>query len=607
LLVLHAVWSNSLPGRLHLWAESSELADASYGRSRGRASQAKVVKARPHPFCLSGATLLEAASSGAGSLLAEGGAFDLLALCLPSTSKEPLPSPQLILEEPRKEKASNLLPWEVATLAFEAGLALDLLRVLPAQPPRGLIYGHSLNYWVEAAWFGLELVTRQRFVATVKAPVVKSAKASAKKGDQLASSYRATWQIELDRPDQERLYTLAKAMPPLCRARVVDPGDENTEIQPLELLTDFLNQGVDSLVRQSLAATPLLPRKMRKGAAQPLPEQWLHALASPDDPTLTAPAQELKKFAAEVQGWLKQLRAVDSKAPFRTCFRLEPPGSESDNIEIGYQEDNTDGDWLEESKNSLSADKNWRLGFYLQANDDLSLLVEAEQVWKERSSTLTMLKRNFENPQERLLADLGKASRFYPTLEESLKTARPTGLVLDTAQTYHFLRFVAPLLEQSGFGVLLPSWWSKPQARLGVKMRVRPKQEAKVTSGLLGLDGLVQYDWQVALGDQMLSAKEFEKLAKLKVPLVKVRGQWVELKPEEMEAALKFFQKKHMQGEMTLGEALQMGLGGEGEAAGAGGLPVLEMETEGWVNELLDKLAHSEKISPIEPPSEFQG
>jgi hypothetical protein len=203
----------------------------------------------------------------------------------------------------------------------------------------------------------------------------------------------------------------------------------------------------------------------------------------------------------EVQVWLSQIQPVASQAPFRNCFRLDPP--------------------TEDDK----SDSKWWLHFYLQAYDDRSLLVPAEKVWKERSGTLTVLKRKFENPQERLLTDLGKASRLFPTLEESLKIARPVGLELSASQAYTFLRKAAPILEQSGFGVLLPPWWQKTKTRLGVKLKIGPKAGTNVCLGLVGLDGIVTYDWRIAVGDEALSLEEFEKLVRLKIPLVKIRSQ----------------------------------------------------------------------------------
>lgn len=241
---------------------------------------------------------------------------------------------------------------------------------------------------------------------------------------------------------------------------------------------------------------------------------------------------------------------------------------------------------------------------HLQAGDDRSLLVPAESIWGSKSGVISFLNRRFENPQERLLADLGRASRVFPAIDESLKTARPVEVRLGTEEAYSFLRQSAPLLEQSGFGVLLPPWWQKPSARLSAKLRLRPKTEAQTGSGLLGLGSIVAYDWEIALGDETLSPAEFKKLAGLKVPLVRVRGQWVELKPEEIEAAITFFKKKHDGGEMMLGEAIRTGLGQELSEVG---LPVIGVEAEGWVGECLDRLSEGAKIAKVKPPRSFNG
>ena len=80
---------------------------------------------------------------------------------------------------------------------------------------------------------------------------------------------------------------------------------------------------------------------------------------------------------------------------------------------------------------------------------------------------------------------------------------------------------------------------------------MKPKQKTERSdSALTGLDAIVAYEWEIALGDATLSEEEFEKLASLKVPLVNIRGQWVELKPEEIEKALAFFEKSRGLGEI---------------------------------------------------------
>jgi SNF2 family DNA or RNA helicase len=114
----------------------------------------------------------------------------------------------------------------------------------------------------------------------------------------------------------------------------------------------------------------------------------------------------------------------------------------------------------------------------------------------------------------------------------------------------------------------------------------------------------------VAIGDETISEDEFEQLAGLKVPLVQVRGQWVELRPEDVETAIEFFKKKHGSGEMTLGEAMQLGLGaGSEDVETEVGLPVVDVEAEGWLEDMLSSLSEGEgvKVTPVKTPKTFNG
>ncbi|RCV65361.1 Superfamily II DNA or RNA helicase, SNF2 family [Methanophagales archaeon] len=563
-LVLHAVWNEE---RISIWAESSTL-PLSAPKTRGR--KPKKAKPRAHPFALPRDELREVIRS-----LSEQTALksETRILLLPSTQKGPLLSPWLIREEGYStEKATELLGWNIETLSFETpNLAFEFLLGLPEQPPRGIAFGSSLRFWIEVAKFTLELITRQQF-----APAIRSEE----------QGFRAAWEVFITEKDLERVHTLAKAMPPSGRAI----QDKEQRLSPADMVLNCINRTTDDFIRKSLASTSLLPtRRGRRPKVAPLPEQWLHALST-DNPALAAPSEAFNSFATEIQTWLAQLQPTASDAPFRTCFRLDPP-SDSDDEEHG---------------------EDWKVRFMLQAKDDRSLLVPAENVWKTRSNTLTFLKRRFENPQEQLLADLGKASHVFHDIETSLQTARPVGLELNAEQAYSFLRQSAPLLEQSGFGVLLPSWWEKPNARIGVKLKLKPEvsdASGKVaSSGLFGVKGIIAYDWEVAVGDETLSELEFEQLADLKVPLVQVRGQWVELRPDDVEAAIEFFKKRHGSGKMTLGEAMQLGLGADTvDLETEVGLPVVEVETEGWLEDMLSSLSKGVKITCVKTPRTFKG
>ncbi len=565
MIVLHGIWNTNESGRLHLWAETSNLATTD---SRHSTKLAGAQKPRLHPFALMRDDLVETVGELLGGLHLQDAETDTLTMRLPSTTKGPSPSPELVLSQPRDTKQeAEFRWWYMVTAALDAGTALDFLLALPDRPPMGIAFGSDLRFWVEAARFCLELLTRQCFVPTLHEVVQGRTRAC-----------RANWEILLPPQDEERMQRLTRQMPPICWAFV--PPEERTVSLLQKSVQHFLNQSADAFVRVSLSSTPLLPGKRNHAqTTATLQEKWVQALSS-SDATFTAPAAAIKKFSTEAHNWLHHLQVVDAGGAFRTCFRLDPPA--------------------EEDEQSVD----WHISFHLQANDDRSLLVPAEKVWTERSSTLTFLKRKFENPQERLLADLGRASRLFPVIEQSLKTAHPQQLELTTEQAYAFLRESAPLLEQSGFGVLVPPWWQKPSARVGVKLRVKPKVGSASNSSLLGLDSIVDYSWQIAIGDVMLSAREFEKLVNLKQPLIKVRGQWVELRPEQIEAAIAFFKKKQAKKDMSLGDAFRIGLG---EGIAEMGLPVVDIEAEGWIKDALERLSQNVPLSDIEVPATFQG
>jgi SNF2 family DNA or RNA helicase len=112
----------------------------------------------------------------------------------------------------------------------------------------------------------------------------------------------------------------------------------------------------------------------------------------------------------------------------------------------------------------------------------------------------------------------------------------------------------------------------------------------------------VSFRYDLALGDDVLAPEELAELARLKVPLVRVRGQWVELDDRHLKAALKFLAGKRS-GTMTAAEVL-------GAAIGTGGafgeLPLAKVDADGWLDDLLSGQA-DERLAPAEAPEGFHG
>ena len=248
---------------------------------------------------------------------------------------------------------------------------------------------------------------------------------------------------------------------------------------------------VDALVRS--AASPPTGRGPSR-TLESVHDHWLHALVSREG-TLGGAATAQRQLAEQVREWRRPI-SVSTATPFRLCFRLEEP------------EDEANG--------KAHAPKDpWYLRFLLQASDDPSLLVPVADAWAAKGRKAAVLKRGSFEAREYLLSALGQAVRVCPVIEESLKTSAPAGSDLDTVHAHAFLTQEAWMLEQAGFGVLLPAWWTRKGTKLRLSVRANVNSP-KMQGGGLSLGQIITFDWQVALGDQTLTLQELETLAKLK-------------------------------------------------------------------------------------------
>jgi hypothetical protein len=172
-------------------------------------------------------------------------------------------------------------------------------------------------------------------------------------------------------------------------------------------------------------------------------------------------------------------------------------------------------------------------------------------------------------------------------------------VALAPEQAFGFLRDAAPLLEEGGFGVLVPSFWTQPETRLGARLRVAPAPRGG-GEGRVGLDQLLRYRWEVALGGATLSAEEFAELTRRKASLVRWRGAWVRLDPESVEAAARFFERRRHQRDLSVAEALSGAFGDRAEVAG---LPVVDVRFDGEAGRWLTALEGGTLSEPwTDPP-----
>jgi SNF2 family DNA or RNA helicase len=522
---------------LCLWAEDAD-------RTVKSSSQA-LRSARSHPFAAPAGVLagIHAGKPGTETLL------------LPSLRMAPLDSPELIRITPRPARQTKpiLLAWTVPVVSLDAAAALSVLE----EPVPDVRYGASLAFLGDLVAFARELVGRGRVL-----PALRRDRHGAV----------AYWRPVLRGPDIVAMNSLNAAMPPVCRA---EQGDQDAH----ELSMVALSQLVDAATRAALTTSGndlLPPRRGRRPKRPPAAEAWLAALTIPDG-RLDADAGELDALAEALRPWADV--GTGKIGPARATFRL--------------------AEALAEAEESAAPDvgMTWRLEFLLQSTEDPSLLVPAEQAWGENGS----LRRWLDRPQELLLAELGRASQIYPELAGGLRTACPSELSLDTDGAYRFLSVVAPLLDEAGFGVLLPSWWDR-RRRLGLALSAHTPVDGVVAKkSKFGRDQLVEFRWQLAVGDQTLTEDEIAALAEAKAPLVRLRGQWVAVDPEQLRRGLEFLAREP-DGQKTAAEVLALAAGHADDLDTP--LEVTAVRADGWLGDLLSG-ASAQTLEPLDPPDGF--
>ncbi len=550
MLILHAGIAENA---LLLWGETPDI-EAAVGL-RGR-----VAPGQTSPYD-AGAERLREALRQVGQPDPSKRQVASAAVWLPTAGGRPAASSPLIAPPPPPRSRMALSPWWVTALRFPLAPAVDLLCAVSGKElvAPGISVGRDLAFWSTALQFAGSLAGRQQFLPSIA---------------ERDGGFRACWEPVFAGIDAQRLSQLADAMPHACRAfGIVESPPQAT---PRDATCEFVGIVLDHLVRSSLLPARPVRLGRRRGAFDSIHDQWLHALQSPDG-SMPGDGQMLAEFAVQVREWQRPMAAT-AASPFRLCLRLEEP-------------DQPHG-----------AENAWRVHYLLQACDDLSLLVPAEDAWKATGRRAAVLKRGGFHAREHLLTSLGQAAGICSRIEASLRAATPTGYEMDSAGAYEFLTDRAPALEQAGFGVMLPAWWTRRGTRARLSARAKAKSPGLRSAGRLSLDDIVHFDWEVALGGHRISLEELQELARLKSPLVQLRGQWVEVNAEEIRAAVDLWQKRQ-EGAATAREVVQMALG----QGAAGPLPLDGVTATGWVGDLLAGLEGAAELQQVAPPVGFQG
>ena len=575
MLVLHVNWAG---GGLRLWAESlSSFHGAPHDPAGTVAAPPEV-----HPFAVQ-ADILGRTLVGADLLDADRlGRSCTIRLRLPADSAAPRPSDRLssAAGEIDSDGVVGLRSVEIPALELANAHALAaVLRLEDRGPTDAIAFGHSLPWWIAVARFVLELLADQRFIPTVIQP----------SGDH--GTLRAAWMPWLlDKSARNRMAALMVSMPPVVRA-VDSVGPEG---EPWRILCDAVQSLSDATARQALIEANFIDAIDGRDPAGDPSVAWLTGLLDRRHHVPLAPHGgdgAALDMLRQVRSWLVRLEDADMARPFRLGFRLSEP-----------DEVPPDG-----------APESWWLSFHLLLEGEPPATVELDRVWAASPAAQIVDGHHINRPQELVLAELGRASRVYTKIETALSEAHPLGIRLTTEEAAQFLREDREVLEESGFDVVVPTWWAKQSSRLGVRLQVDAPAEpgeshgSEPGGGRMGLDSLVHFRWQLAVGDKPLTAEELRHIAGSTAPLIRIGDRWVE-KVGALADAAKVVETDPG-GEVTLRDAIRMAQGAQVHGVTDTGLPVLGLDARGWVGRVLGLGATSEPQRPdaVEQPRSFQG
>ncbi|MGD1899246.1 MAG: DEAD/DEAH box helicase [Phormidesmis sp.] len=489
---------------------------------------------------------------------------------LPTKFNEDGILPALSTEIESEAPASfSLYPWQISGATLEGANALKFLSALPlGHSEASAFVGDDLRYWSHLARWCLDLLARGKFV-----PVVSGDKKGA----------IAQWQLLLDSAtDQARLKDFCDRLPLICRSY---PAPAPKKASPLKvdlpaandsLVRNFLETLVDAQVR-STAQSNSIPAAAPLSKDLPLRE-WLASLGASDPHFESTPAGVVRLNDA-INTWTSPLQNLaDVVEGFRTCFTLIPPDS-------GTQ--------------------NWTLRYGLQAIDDGDYTVDARLIWQHPTDELTYQERTVESPQETLLAGLGRATRLYEPIKQTLIEQSPTECVLGPIEAFQFLKMSAWRLQDSGFGVVLPDNLVDPSKVGASRLGLQISATAPPKTQRLGLQSLLNFQWDLSVGGQILTKSEFDELITQGTPLVEINGQWVELRPQDVRAAKDFFEKRKGQTKLTVEEALRISTG---DNQLIDKLPVVKFDASGKLDELITTMTTgNQSLEEMTEPAGFAG
>ncbi|BAY29414.1 putative helicase [Nostoc carneum NIES-2107] len=576
--VIHGTWIPNAasdfiqPGSFYLWIETPIV-------KKSRANQQNI-----HPGHLAKAELIAFLTQALGLKESPNQLIQRISpkyFALPTVDNQPLPSPELIkyLEVEIPEEYEDFQYWQVdcyeTVISVKTEKVNNIIKLLKdihflaLHNADEVQLGSDLLFWYHYTQAFKQVILKDQYIPSLKYRELEAAKTKKKSKSSTAQAFEiyATWEI-ISVAYEENIKKYIDYMPLICVAGAATSGDSIEFFDQETLLRHFSESILTNIVTHT-ASTAAFDKQI----ADSLVEYSFY-------PHRHNPLKTNQAFA-EYQQWLAwktKITRTQADAAFHLCFQLHSPQAE--------------------------AIDNWQMQFLVASKQDPSLKLDLSDYWTMNKTAKTAIHKQYGKDFEtHLLLNLGYAARMYPKLWQGLETDQPREMQLTLEEAFAFLQESAWVLEDAGFKVIVPAWYT-PAGRRRAKIRLKASGKKLAptkgeTTSYFGLNSLVQYEYELAIGEQVVTPQEWEQLINAKAPLVHFRGQWMELDRDKMQQLLEFWQSHgDEQPEMNLLEFLQ-------RSAEAG--EEWEIEHDEVLAEMMAKLQDKSQLEPISEQLNLQG
>ena len=468
--ILHGTWIPAAEadfiqaGAFYLWVETTETA--------GKPSK----NASAHPRQLTKASLAEFLATELGiksgtSTTRQPPQLEIFPqyFLLPTIADQPLPSLELARYlETELPETFDWQYWQVdcykTTASVKNGYhytsvnnvikVLNELHFLTLHQLADVQLGADLLFWYHYTQAFKQVIVRDRYIPAFKYRLLatpktsRAAKSTAKSATRAKKSTAspstpppefelyAAWEIVSQQYEAE-IEQYAEVMPLVCAAGFATPPDKPQLHDKVTLLRHFSECLLTELVTHS-PSTAAFDKKVA--------DSLLELCLSPQHSATPNRAAETLEWYQQWKIWRDRIHRSQAEMPFHLCFQLKSP------------------DQPEEL---------WTLEFQVAAKHDPSLRIALLDYWRMRSPQQKQFHKEFGKDFEPvLLMNLGYAARIYSALWAGLDTDQPISISLTADDAATFLKETAWVLEEAGYKVIVPAWWT-PKGWQRAKIRLK--------------------------------------------------------------------------------------------------------------------------------------